>query len=413
MIRLLIGYGGIEGVAKALNIMLSLTLATVLSVSDYGLVATLIAIELVITEIILLGQNSFVLRFFKISELIKFEKNYIASGYIILLVTAALLFVTTLIPEQYFVLENKINIKNSLLALIIGIYLQANVTLYLMYLRSVEKIKYYGALRVSGQALKFLITIVFIYYFNDPLLYPIGVLISGAVVFFVILYLRTEYWKPTKFIKIKIQWCTFAENLKFGFPIAIHSLAGVSYSIVDRLFLAQLADIDTVAVYNFALIQGTAVFFFVNILALALIPKFYETDSFEENSRKYLNIFLFYSVLGIILLSTLVYYVIYPISLNFVPDIYRNGQDILPIIALVMMANCASNYAVYKITVLKKVKILPVITLVSLGINAVLNYILIPHFGIIGAAYALLLSETAYAFALNAYASFLILRTRE
>jgi hypothetical protein len=33
--------------------------------------------------------------------------------------------------------------------------------------------------------------------------------------------------------------------------------------------------------------------------------------------------------------------------------------------------------------------------------------------GIIGAAYALLLSETAYAFALNAYASFLILRTRE
>lgn len=405
MIRLLLGYGGIEGIAKAFNIILSLTLAAVLSVSDYGIVATLIAIELVITEILLLGQNSFILRFFRISELARFEKNYIASKYIILVAAMLLLFAVALFPMKYFLSESKPGIKVSILLLIFGIYLQANVILYLMYLRSIEKIRYYGVLRVSGQVIKFFVAVFFIWYSDNPLYYPIGVVISGMLIFLIILYQRTEYWKPTLFVKGGVEWCILSENLKFGLPIAIHGVAGASYSIIDRIFLAQLADVDAVAIYNFALIQGTSVFFFINILALTLMPKFYSADILGPTSKKYLNKFLLYSILGMMILSILVYYVIFPISLNFVPGRYESGLNILPIIGLAMMANCASNYAVYKLTALKRVKLLPVITVLSLCMNAILNYIFIPSFGIIGAAYALLFTEAAYAFALNVVTS--------
>ena len=405
MIRLLLGYGGIEGIAKAFNIMLSLTLAAVLSVSDYGIVATLIAIELVITEILLLGQNSFILRFFRISELAKFKKNYIASKYIILVAVMLLLFAVALFPMKYFLSESKPEIKVSILLLIFGTYIQANVILYLMYLRSIEKIRYYGVLRVGGQVIKFFVAVFFIWYNNNGLYYPIGVIISGMLIFSIILCQRTEYWNPTLFVKGGVEWCIFSENLKFGLPIAIHGVAGASYSIIDRIFLAQLADVDAVAIYNFALIQGTSVFFFINILALTLMPKFYSTDILGPKSKKYLNQFLLYSILGMMILSILVYYVIFPISLNFVPDRYKSGLNILPIIGLAMMANCASNYAVYKLTALQRVKLLPVITVLSLCMNAILNYILIPYFGIIGAAYALLFTEAAYAFALNVVAS--------
>lgn len=405
VIRLLLGYGGIEGIAKAFNIILSLTLAAVLSVSDYGIVATLIAIELVITEILLLGQNSFILRFFRISELARFEKNYIASKYIILVAAMLLLFAVALFPMKYFLSESKPGIKVSILLLIFGIYLQANVILYLMYLRSIEKIRYYGVLRVSGQVIKFFVAVFFIWYSDNPLYYPIGVVISGMLIFLIILYQRTEYWKPTLFVKGGVEWCILSENLKFGLPIAIHGVAGASYSIIDRIFLAQLADVDAVAIYNFALIQGTSVFFFINILALTLMPKFYSADILGPTSKKYLNKFLLYSILGMMILSILVYYVIFPISLNFVPGRYESGLNILPIIGLAMMANCASNYAVYKLTALKRVKLLPVITVLSLCMNAILNYIFIPSFGIIGAAYALLFTEAAYAFALNVVTS--------
>lgn len=385
--------------------MLSLTLAAVLSVSDYGVVATLIAIELVVTEIILLGQNSFILRFFRISELARFKKNYIASGYIILVTATLLIIAVAIFPMQYILSESKPEIKVSILGLIFGTYLQANVNLYLMYLRSIEEIKYYGVLRVSSQVVKFFAAVFLIWYNNNALYYPIGVIISGVLIYALILFQRTEVWKPRLFVKCGIEWNILSDNLKFGLPIAIHGAAGATYSIIDRVFLAQLADIDAVAVYNFALIQGTSVFFFINILALTLTPKFYGSDILGQTSQKYLNKFLLHSILGMILLSILVYYVIFPISLNFVPDSYERGQNILPIIGLAMIANCASNYAVYKITALKRVSLLPVITVLSLGMNAVLNYIFIPHFGIIGAAYALLLTEAAYAFTLNVVAS--------
>ncbi len=404
ILRQILGYGGIEGVAKAFNILLSLTLAAVLSVSDYGLIAILITFELVAAEVILLGQSTFILRFSRISELVRFEKNYAASRHIVLASTVIILIIVALLPAQIFPVQHSAEMRASLLALILGIGLQAHVTIYLMYLRSVERIKHYGFLRVGGQGLKFLISFSFVLFFRNPFLYPLGILFSALIISLSILCWQTESWKPPRLAHAQIEYSAIAENLKFGFPIAVHSFAGVFYAILDRIFLARIADMRTVAVYNFALTQGTAIFFLMNILAIALIPKFYQTDSYSESSRRYLNFFLLSSISGTALLSVIVYYVVFPISLRFVPDEYRVGQNILPLLAAGMIGQCASNYAVYKLTALKAVNLLPFFTLLSLGANAFLNFLLIPKFGINGAACALLFGEISYAIMLNLHA---------
>lgn len=404
LVRHLLGYGGIEGFAKLLNVFLSLILAAVLSVSDYGVLATLIALELVVTEVILLGQNTFILRHFRILELTKFEKNYSASVYITSVSAVLLIIVVAFLPIHFELMQNSNQVKVSILVLIFGIFIQVNVTLYLMYLRAAERVRHYGILRISGQVLKFTIALFLLSLLHNPLAYPYAVLVSGIIIYLAILFIRTESWQPPWLLNGKIERRLFTENLSFSLPIAIHCVVGALYSIFDRVFLAQFADIDSVAIYNFALTQGASVFFFINILALVLVPKFYDAESLSESSHKYLNAFLILSILGVLILSLVVYFILFPISLNFVSEHYRLGREILPIIALAMVANCASNYAVYKLTALKLVRVLPIFTLFSLVNSIVLNFILIPRLGILGAAYALLFSEFLYALPLNIYA---------
>lgn len=413
LVRHFLGYGGIEGFAKLLNVLLILTLATVLSVSDYGLAATLIAFELVVTELVLLGQNTFILRNFRILELAKFEKIYSTSVYITLISAVLLIIVVAFSPINLEFVKNGSQAKISILVLIFGVFIQANVTLYLMYLRAAERIRHYGVLRVGGQALKFIVALSLLSLLHNPLVYPYAVLISGIIVYFAILFIRTKSWRPPCLLNGKIERRLITDNLNFSIPIAIHCVVGALYSILDRVFLIKIADIDAVAVYNFALTQGTAVFFFINILALVLVPKFYDADSLSESSRRYLNAFLIISIFGVAILSLIVYFILFPISLNFVSDHYRIGREILPIIALAMMANCASNFAVYKLTALRLVRMLPIFTLLSLSTSAVLNFILISRFGILGAAYALLFSESLYALALNLYASYCVRRAKK
>lgn len=405
MIRSILGYSGIEGIAKALNIILSLVLAALLSVSNYGIIATLITVELVMTEIILLGQNTYILRYFRISNLERFRNNYIAASTIILCSTVLLLIAIYFSQIELLFEQGDEAVRSSIFVLILGIFLQSNVTLYLMYLRSAEKIKHYGVLRVSSQALKFLFSLVFITYFNDPLFYPAGIFISSIIIVMIIQFVRTDTWRPPQILSSKIDYASLVDNMKFGLPIAIHGIIGALYSVLDRIFLANLINMEAVAVYNFALTQGTSVFFFINIIAVALIPRFYDGESLNDTSRRYLNIFLVSSVISVLILSLTVYYIIFPISLKFVSAEYQLGINVLPLFSVVMVASCFSNYAVYKLTALKSVNMLPFFTIISLSLNITLIMVLIPKYGMNGAAYGLVLSELTYAIMLNAYAS--------
>lgn len=394
-----LGYTGIEAVSKGSNIALSIALAAILTVSDYGLVSILIVLELILTELIVLGQNVAVLRFYGGSEPKPFHYKYSAARNIVFFMTlAVVIFAGIFQLDQFFISSTRIATQD-LVMLIIAIGIQTQIVLYLSYLRAAERIGQYGRYRVLSQVLRFVMILGLVLALKTPSTYVEGTFISSLIVYMVILL----NWKKNPDLATgdseKKTRSAIVENLKFGIPLAVHAIAGAMHATVDRVILTKYLDHESVAVYNFAIVQGGSIFFIVNILALVFIPHFYKQPVLGKLGLRYLYLFLAAALLGTIIAGLIVYYFVFPLTLKYVPEEYAAGKVVLLVAMLTVMAQCFSSFGAYKLTALNSPKYIAVCTVLSLVVNIVLNVTLIPEYGYIGAAWSSLASEALYAVA--------------
>jgi O-antigen/teichoic acid export membrane protein len=92
-------------------------------------------------------------------------------------------------------------------------------------------------------------------------------------------------------------------------------------------------------------------------------------------------------------MALIVYAVVFPVSLLFVPSEYVGGRGVLALILLSGVLQSFALFGIYKLTLLRKVLSVPIITLTVLVCNLAMNWSLIPIFGIEGAAISALLSQ--------------------
>jgi O-antigen/teichoic acid export membrane protein len=399
-------YAGIEGAAKGSNVLMVLSLASIFEPSAYGLIALYIALELIATEAILFGQNTMVLRIFGSTHSAGFGHRFAAATAIVHATTAVFLLAAAALPLASWLSIDDQSARTGPILLILGVGLQCQVGLYLAYLRATENTRQYSVIRIGSQLLKFVSVLGLAQFIDAPIAYPGGLLASNLLLVLCLALLPSKVRPIRAEEGIRIDRASVRKNVRFGLPIAVHGIIGATHTIIDRVQLARLADTEAVAIYSFASTQGTAVFFLINVVALALIPRFYQSSGLDESARRHLDIFLAVSLVGTAMFSLLVYFLVFPASLHFVATEYSAGREILPLIALAMAAQCVANYAVYKLTALNSLTLLPGITVAALGLNLVMSTYLIPKVGMLGAAYALATCETLYATLLVVLANF-------
>lgn len=392
--KLLVGYGTSEAIAKGLNIALTLGLATFVDVRSYGIIAILIAIELVLTELILLGQHTVQLRYHE-SFKSAISKLYSSSLALILAAACTILILYLAFSQQILDITG-VNVQaRDFCLLIVGIAMQCHISLYLAYLRSEDKVLEYGVIRIGYQVAKILAVICMAIMLNHASAYPIGIFIANITI---LLTLAPIINRNTQgYTKIsRVSSPTIKQNLLMGLPLTAHALIGVINSTTDRFIINKTLAPEQLAVYNFAFTQGTAIFFILNILSLAYVPLIYRNQAYNNNAKKLLLDYYKISTLGAILLSIIIYFIVYPLSLSFVDENYSTGGIIVALALLSVIIRPISQVGIYKLTLLGDVNVIPLATLVCLGANICFNLTFIPKFGITGAAIAVLLSEAIY-----------------
>lgn len=198
-----------------------------------------------------------------------------------------------------------------------------------------------------------------------------------------------------KRMKFKINWKFVKDSLTLGMPIMGSVIVGVVYNISDKYFLQKSNGYDTLAVYNLTLFLTLPISLVFMSFSTIWMPIFFKEHSsiirFRDTNKYFVRLTLFYLILLILIESIL----IIGVKLDFLKSEYTPIIYIYPIVFVAkVMENLFQLYNNFIIAWNKTLFNLLISVLFSV-ITLVLNFLIIPEWGLYGAITTLfLLSAT-------------------
>ena len=194
--------------------------------------------------------------------------------------------------------------------------------------------------------------------------------------------------------------------LKFGLPYIPAGLAAMMVQVIDRPILLALTNESTVGIYQANYRLGIFMMLIVSMYDYAWRP-FFLTHADEPNAKqlfsRILTYFTLFSSIVVLLVSLyindLVKFHIYH-GRSIINPAYWSGLGIVPIILLGYLFNGIYVNLMAGIYIEKKTSHLPYITGIGAAINVVVNFLLIPRFGMFGAAWATFFAYSGMAIAI-------------
>jgi len=203
------------------------------------------------------------------------------------------------------------------------------------------------------------------------------------------------------FVLIKMKYLSFTinksvikENFKFALPLIPSLFALTVITLADRFFIKEMMGEAELGLYSIGMRLGMIIAFILYSFEQIALPFIYEKLSKEEEQYKLhlvkFTILYFAMVLVVVVLVTIGSYIL--LELNFLPAKYLDAKKYIFWIALAYGFFGLSKILSPYIDFYKQTKFLMYAAIIGCVFNLVANYILILHFGTIGAAYSKVLT---------------------
>jgi O-antigen/teichoic acid export membrane protein len=249
-----------------------------------------------------------------------------------------------------------------------------------------DKAKEFGLWKLGRGFLEIGITVGAIYLISETWEWRIAAfIIANGILFLIVLFkfLKGEFFTLNKELIRQI--------LNYSLPLVPNALMAVAIGFTDKLFITNYLGIGANGVYSVAFQLGMIVALLQNSFNQAWAPWFYgemgkQTINYSQilkYSLAFIGLF-FIVCLGIVLLA--------PVLLNWL-----NKEFLAPLEVVVFIMSAFFFNGVYKVFVnylffYRKTRLILIITASSAVLNIVLNAILVPSQGMIGAALATMFS---------------------
>jgi len=195
------------------------------------------------------------------------------------------------------------------------------------------------------------------------------------------------------------------EAVAFGGPVTIHLLGAWALVAADRLLLARMVPMEEVGLYTLGYQIGVIVSVAASASNAAWTPLFYDVARQGREAHHQLGRLASLNVamsFGVALL--LILFGRELVTLLGGPE-YAGAASVVPVIVIGYSLQALYFVAVTPIFFRRRTRMLPPVTIAAAAINICLNLMLIPPFGILGAAWA-----TVGAFGFQLAATFLVAR---
>lgn len=381
-------------------------LTRIFSVGDYGILGLITTTLFIITAITKLGFPESTVRFYTEFK----SNNQLSNFYSTLFLTSgavgaavAIFFIlVTQFMHNNFLGRNTLNLL-SLVSILIFIS-SMSVTLH-SFLRAEQRTKLYNLISVIHRYGSLGCSIFLVFFFIKGLYgFYVGQVISGIMILSFLMYISL------KRVKIGVRGFSIdilKDSIKFGFPLIWAELGHLVLNYADRymvqLFLGSIPLGLYTAGYNLATYVTEVIIYPINYAMTPIYMNILVTKG-EEETKKFLSKSFRYFLL---IMPAIVFGFI-AIGKDLISILasskYLEAYSVLPYVVIGQSIYACSIILNNGLFIKKKTHVVMYVISVACLVNIGLNVVLIPHFGIVGAAQATLISNTFYTVVITYFA---------
>ncbi len=380
---------GLTGVASTLAAVLLVPIYTrILTPEDYGVIAILRTLVGILVIIFNLGMGSAIFWAYFRAESEAEKKKVVGTAlfFQLLFPLVLTLFLVAISPSFNQLIFQGDQPLYYFIIIFVTIFFQAGITIPLAVLRAKEQPQKYVFLTLSNLILTIIFSIIFVVVLRLGVLgVLLGSLIGGGLVYLASLPFVVRYAK----LGMSLFW--LKGMLSFGLPMVPAGLSMWILNSSNRYFLNYFGGLSEVGIYNVGSRVGMIIVLVVGAVQLAYAPFIFSNQN-KKNAKEiykkfatYYLLLLFYIALGLAVLSK------EAITILTGPK-FHSAYVVVPFIAFAYTAFGLYTIFAIGIALMRKT----IYSFFSAGlaslINIGLNFLLVPEFGVIGAASSTLLS---------------------
>lgn len=182
------------------------------------------------------------------------------------------------------------------------------------------------------------------------------------------------------------------ELLAYGLPHVPNGLLSQTISTIDRYVLSLYLPLHTVGIYLMASTIAGVVKFYPVAFEAAWMP--FAFDSLARRDAPALFARMGTYAFVVLVASTVALAILAPPVIELLlPESYAATMPIVPILTAGLAIQSLAWFPMTSVNVAKRTHLYPIVTAIGAALSLAANFVLIPLFGISGAAYALLASQ--------------------
>jgi O-antigen/teichoic acid export membrane protein len=374
------GLGGL--VSRILAILLLPLYTHYLTRSDYGAIETLIALTAVLVIVLRAGISSAFFRFY-------FDAKTDAERVVV--VRTSFWFTMTMATAGLFVglvfaapIAHALNgmTPGLVRAAFVGLWAQMNYEQLTSLFRVEERSVQFAAASLANVLVTIAATVVLVVVFHER---AIGVLVgnfTGTLVVYLVLLAYRRYQLGLQFDR-----ALFREMNRFGMPLVPSGLALWAINFIDRLFLNTISGAAETGLYSIGVRISSVIIFLFTAFRTAWPAFAYSIEDDREARRTYGFVLTY--LLAICCWLTVVLGLLAPwiVRVLTTPRFY-SGARVVPMLCFAATAYAAYTVMAIGIGRVRRTQFNWIITGAAAALNIGLNFVLIPPYGMIGAAIA-------------------------
>lgn len=363
--------------AKFVSFVLVPLYTTFLTPVEYGIIDIISTIGTLITPLLMLNIHEAVLRFLldKNTNKLKIVSLCKITFLLNLVLSISCFFIFKNISE-YSEYANYIALLFCSLAIL---------PIVLSYARGTEKVKTYSALSIAQTLLFSLLNILFLVVFGMKIKgYLLSLIISNLVIALIGVFVTDMY----KYIfRFEFDKSYFNSMLKYCVFLIPNSVLWWIINSSDKIMIKYMMSVDYVGLFAVAYKIPSILLVFVTIFVQAWhLTTMKEMD--DETSNNYANNLFQIMVSTLFCISSLFILFIKIIMKFYVSADYFTAWEYSPILFLCFIFLSLSNFVSVSFAKAKDTKNIMISSLIGAIINIILNFALIPIFGVNGASIA-------------------------
>jgi O-antigen/teichoic acid export membrane protein len=386
---LIYGLGNLS--TKIIGLILLPFYTSYLSTSEYGILSLVEITAWLLTAIVSIKLNAALFRWYYDKNYIDKRKSIFFSGLIFFLLTG-LIFLLPLIlfKNEISILLFETNKYSYLIILmLISTALQVVIQFILHLMQLQEKAIFYSVTSITKLLVSLVLTIVFITYYGRSVFGIYEALIIAQLLFLVI---TLKYILSN--IEFKIEYKIINDMLKYSYPLMFAEISGIILTVSDRYVLNFMTTTSEVGLYSLAYrLSNTIRVLIYSSVMMAVTPLIYQYIDKPNNGRFYSKIMTYLSF------GVMIFVLFFSLFSKEIIELVARSKDywpasiLVPVISLAIFTGILKDISLNGLSIAKKTGIIAIVVFIISTINIVLNILLIPNWGTMGAAIATLIAR--------------------